>query len=279
MGPCFVGKSLIAKHLADKTKMPMLDIDDLLFFIEADYYKGLTHNPYEQKMFEERQLKDLAVVDREPLDEKEKTREKELVHEFVGLYNYYYELFGGLKEFYPIFYDYHLYSKQKITSISGNINNLNNTTLRLINKIFELTDTSFVISPPASFGWNTNNPLNIKSKIVQKNVGQWLDRTKNVLLLPGQDYTLRTFEDDSSVNTKCFLRHLNGFYDNADLIVSTNGFFNNPEDDFLKQRTWINVRETMAKERLLNRGEIDNMCDQILDGLSVIDENINEKTI
>ena len=72
----------------------------------------------------------------------------------------------------------------------------------------------------------------------------------------------------SEVNQKVngyFLKHLENYYDHSDFEISTNELFYEPESDFLKQRTWLNVRETLTKEKLMNSGELDNICDQIIE--------------
>ena len=88
--------------------------------------------------------------------------------------------------------------------------------------------------------------------------------TQNVLLEPGEDYYIKNPKDQKSINTRLFMKDYSNYYPNADIEVSTNGLFYEPENDFLKQRTWLNVREYLTKKRLKNRGEINNISDQII---------------
>lgn len=278
IGPCGVGKSLIATQLSQKTKKPILDIDDLLFFIQADFVGDLSQDKHNQQEFVEKRIKELGEIERVPLSEDEVKREKELVYEFVDLYNYYYKLLGGFEQFYSIFYDYYK-SNQKFTTQIGEINKLNNVTMNLLKKIFNSTDSSFVISPPASFGWTSKNPINFNSRIIQEGMGGFLDSAQTVLLRPGLDYSMRMLGEKNSVNYKYFLKRTQNYYDNAHFEISTNDLFYEPTNDFLKQRTWMNVREEMTKDRLKNNCEINNICDQIIEGLRVFDKNNEENCI
>ena len=194
MGPSGVGKSLISVTLAHKANIPVLDIDDLIFFIEADLRGTLSPNSNEQKLFIKSQIKELKKLERErPLTEKESIKEEQLVHEFVDLYNYYYNLLGGFEQFYRYFYDYHK-SVQKCITIHDEVYYLNKFTLQLLNKIFESTDTPFVISPPANFGWHSKNPIHYNLQLLQNKIGKFLNSTQNVLLQPGKDYYLHAYQ-------------------------------------------------------------------------------------
>jgi hypothetical protein len=258
---------------------PYIDIDDLLFFIEAEIRGKLSPDSKKQEEFFLDQIMELSKIQREePLKSRELRRQKHLVQEFIDLYNYYHNLLGGFEQFYPIFYDYYK-STQNPTTGFGSIYKLNDTTLRLLDKIFESNDNSFIISPPASFGWNVKNPLHIKTYLLQNKVGEFLDSTNTVFLTPGQDYSIRQPQDKQSVNYRYFLKNLKNYYNHSHLEISTNGLFNEPENDFLKQRTWLNVRETLTKERLKNNGEINSICDQIIDHLqlSQVDEQSQQK--
>ena len=90
IGPCGVGKSLIAETLAKKKKIPKLDIDDLMFMIEIDMRKILSPDKKHQEKFIHDQLEELREIKRDPaLTEEELKHEELLVHDFVDLYNYF----------------------------------------------------------------------------------------------------------------------------------------------------------------------------------------------
>ena len=59
IGPSGVGKSLIADSLSQKTNLPILDIDDLINFIESDLMGGLLRDEEIQKDFIDFQIEDL----------------------------------------------------------------------------------------------------------------------------------------------------------------------------------------------------------------------------
>ena len=178
------------------------------------------------------------------------------------MYNYYHDLLGGFEQFHKDYFDFR---QSKCVTKHDQVYSMNKLSYQLLNKIYENTDTPFIISPPASFGWETKNPLHFNLKFLQDKIGDFLDSTQTVLLEPGQDYSLRSTTDKSSVNDKLFLKYPEGYYNHADLVLSTNALFNEPENEFLQQRTWLNVRETLTKEQLKNTAEINNICDQILE--------------
>lgn len=268
IGPCGVGKSLIASQLSEKTNISLLDIDDLMFFIEADMTEELSNDKDKQKIYIEEEIKKLSKLNRNnPLSKAELEKEKELVYEFVDTYNYYYNLLGGFEQFYHIIYEYYK-SIHVFSTMNSRISKINNATLKLIDKIFESTNKNFIISPPASFGWNSKNILNVNTQILQKKICEFLESTQTVLLQPGYDYKLRIPKDKTSAYYKHFFKKSGFYYENANLEISTNGLFYEPSNDFLKRKTWLDAREAIIKERLKNNSEINNICDQIIDGLN-----------
>jgi len=264
LGPCGVGKSLIASALSEKTKLPMIDTDDLLFFIEAEYRGLISQSPKMQQYFIETQIDELKSIKRDiPLTEDETKKEISLVYEIVDLYRFYNSLLGGLKQFYKDFYDYHN-SIDKCKSYYDEVYYLNKIYFNFLNKIFSTSDQQFIISPPASFGWNSINFFHPKIQLLQKQIGNFLNKHNTVFLQLGQDYPIRNPANDISVNNNLFLKRLKNYYKYANLEISTNDLFFQPENEFLKQRTWLNVRETLTKDKLKNRSEISNICEQII---------------
>lgn len=87
----------------------------------------------------------------------------------------------------------------------------------------------------------------VNTQILQNKIGKLLGATRNVLLQPGADYALRNPAEYSSINTNLLLKHPQHYYEHADLEISTNGLFNEPANDFFKQRFWFDVRETLTK--------------------------------
>ena len=170
IGPCGVGKSIISETLAKKKKIPKLDIDDLMFMIEIDMRKILSPDKKHQEKFIHDQLEELREIKRDPaLTEEELKHEELLVHDFVDLYNYYYNLLGGFEKFHTDFYNYFKATQQYTT----NLNEVywhNKLAMELINTIYSTTDTPFIISPPASFGWNYDKFLHPSLSNLQKTV-------------------------------------------------------------------------------------------------------------
>ncbi|MBE7076383.1 MAG: hypothetical protein E7374_00630 [Clostridiales bacterium] len=267
IGPCNVGKSLISSHLSERTNIPMIDVDDLICFVRDSMLEDLSGDKEKQKEFIETRKIELQKLERDvPLTEVEQIEETKLIQEYVDLYNYYCELLGDLKKFYLDVYEYYASCNDDLTE-QEEIFLLNKLTLKIINIIYETTDRCFIISPPASFGWNDDDLKDKQFRDLQKKINRFLRSTKNIFLQPGQDYYKRIPEDENSVNVQMFLKNLDGYYPQSDLEISTNGLFDDVENEFLKQKTWMNVREYMTKQRLKNSSEINSICDQIIENL------------
>ena len=104
-------------------------------------------------------------------------------------------------------------------------------------------------------------------------MNETLSKSQTVLLLPGLDYEFRNAFKEVNANN-LILQHLDNYYC-ADVEISTNGLFNSPDNNYLKQRTWLDAREFLTKEQLKNRGEISNICDQILISLEQLSTGHN----
>ena len=63
---------------------------------------------------------------------------------------------------------------------------------------------------------------------------------------------------------KTNFEYIKNYYANAKIEITTNGVFNNPENKFLRMRTWFDPQASIKKDQLRNKGEISNICDEIL---------------
>lgn len=265
IGPCGVGKSLIANELSQRTNLPILDIDDIIAFIQADASETLTISEQVQKEFITSHINELKKLDRQPLSEEETIIENKMVYDLVDLYNTYHKNLGGFEQFYQEYYNYVRVLNDNM-SAQEEIYHLNKLTLAILKKIFNQTSTPFIISPPASFGFQSVENTNLNNKFLEYEINKFLKNTQTILLQPGNDYSLRNPSGDTSAN-KTFINNMDKYYKPIRLEISTNALFNEPENDFLQQRTWLNVREFITKNRLKNKGEINNICDQIVSQL------------
>ena len=95
---------------------------------------------------------------------------------------------------------------------------------------------------------------------------------QKVFLHPGVDYSHR--QNQQYTENNILLSNLDRFFEYADLCISTNGFFNEPENPvFKKCRYFIDVNGNTLKKELLNKAEIANVCDQILTGLDELKQS------
>ncbi len=270
--------------------MSCINIDDLLQVIFLEQRAYISPDPKTQQRYINRVLDE---IERDPIlhgtmTSEYKEREIKLVHEFVEMYNQYRALLGDFKPLYGIAYDYYNSTYDNPTEMEEIIL-INDTTMKIVKYIVGVVDQPIILDPPGSFGWDmTKNNIGMFSKMklrrcpqsiivsdLQRDMEQFLDKTNVVALCPGMDYKDRNVARDNSINN-FLLDNLDNFYTSADVMISTNGLFNTPKHEYLQQRTWFDAREVKAKEELMNRGTIDNMCDEIvtrMDELRVCKEN------
>ncbi|MBQ9795916.1 MAG: hypothetical protein IJW36_03050 [Clostridia bacterium] len=279
IGPSSVGKSLIASELSKKLNIPYVCIDDLLVMIDYEQRGLLSIDKKVQKRFVKlliediKQDEELSVYMHNPTF---RTKEIKLINDFIELYNYYAEMFGGLHHFYGIAQGHE--ARQDLFNLPIlNVENLKVVTAQIIATIMDIYDKPLVFDVPASFGWETSDlykkssiniafklkTKNIDLKLIQKFVNSFLNETTTVFLSPGIDYNERNSARFSRENNM-LLESLSNYYNQADIEISTNALFNEPSNKFLQKRSWLNPEEAMVKEKLKNKGEINNICDEII---------------
>ena len=290
IGPSCVGKSLLSNTLANKLNMNYVSIDDLLEMIEREKEGDLSPDPIKQKLFIKNALEDLCArdpaVNNAMENPKYKRMQIKLIKNVVDVYNHYVNLFGSLKPFYKILEDY----QQRMLCAGCPVQrlaNLNMVTVEMLAVIMRVVDQPLIFDMPAPFGWFPNDEdsaYNLengelffshqkKVEVSHKIMSQFLEFTQTVLLCPGKDYSKRNSAKDSFEN-RWLLEHFQN-YENARLSVSTNGFFNEPTNKHLRQRSWMGVEEYVVSNKLKNKSEIKNICDQIIMGFEDL-QTLNE---
>lgn len=279
IGPSSVGKSLISAELSNKTQMPVICIDDLLLMIDYEKNGKLNKSKDVQKLFAKKCIEELRgdpnfeVVLRNPTLRK---REIKLLNDMLKLYNFYLKLFGSLKPFYKILDRYQERERWAVLP-AETIMNLNIVTTEIILKIFQFVDQPVIFDLPASFGWfatdecslETLNIGNLKKfgnvdfSEIKIFMESFLNTTQTVVLCPGEDYEKRNAARDSLEN-KLLIKYMQNYFDNAKIAITTNAVFYNPENKFLQRRSWLDAEESLVKDKLKNKGEIANICDEIL---------------
>lgn len=286
IGPSCVGKSLFAKELSKRLNFPVINIDELLDFIELELDGHIDHIPQKQAEYIARCLKDIsqdAQLKETLTDERYAETEKRLIHEFVDLYNYYHALLKDFKPFYDTMNEY-AYFYKNIHDPVEIICVLNYLTNEMLSKIFDVLNQPIILDSPAPFGWQTNNQLDFFSKLrlkrsilnidtatVDNAMNDTLSKTQTVLLIPGLDYNIRNAFKDVESNI-LILENLDNYYP-ANLEITTNGLFNSPDNKYFRQRSWFDAKETLTKEQLKNKSEINNICDEILAKLEELKSN------
>lgn len=287
IGPSCVGKSLLASEISKKLNMPYVCIDDLIVMIGYEQSGLLNRNKKTQKRFMNLLVQDVSTdpeLSRYLRNPKYREKETQLIKEFVDLYNYYADMFGGLHHFYDLLNAYEQRQNRFNTTIM-NVENLKVVSAQIIATILEIAKSPLIFDVPAPFGWQTDDPnlkmslnvaFGIKSKDInlsdiQMFINSFLNDTKTVLLTPGLDYNERNSTRHSKENN-LLLANLDNYYDHAKISITTNGVFNNPSSRHLQRRSWLNPEEAIEKEKLKNKGEVNNVCDQIIGCIEELNE-------
>ncbi len=279
IGPSSVGKSLLAVELSSRLGYKVLCIDDIIAVVtsEMEHYIGPT--PEEQQKYLNKTIEELKEdFETAPLMRNGKYYKIQikLVQDYIDTYNRYRKMFGNLKPFYSTITNYYTMMYYAKTD-EEKINVAAIAYADILELAIKKCEAPVIIDSPAPFGWRVNQmqasstinmmllqsaccvdmakSLNFTQKI--------LTTTSTVLLEPGEDFSRRNAAKNYREND-VLLANLEGYYDCADLVLSVNGLFNNPDDVHLQHRSWFNAENVLQQRKLKNKGEINSVCDQIL---------------
>ena len=279
IGPSCVGKSLLSVELAKKLNYKHFSIDDLIVIVRSEMNGDIGPTQYHQNEFFKNCIKDIQN-DKEFAyllkDKKYAMKEWSLVNDFINLYNYYRNLLGNFKPLYKIIKKYNLmvgeYRKPE-----EYINTLALTSAEIMKYALKMIDEPLIIDMPAAVGWKTEdvrissylkeeleqNSFRIDVEKDKEIIKTILSESTTVFIHPGLDYNKRNSERRSESNQE-ILYQVEEYSEPAKIEISVNGLFNNPTNPMLQKRSWFDAKEYIIKEKLKNKGEIANICDQIL---------------
>lgn len=279
IGPACVGKSLLATELGKKLDIPVVCIDDLLIFVQYENLNILGVSKQQRASFISqcnRELKDDKNLKQNLNDSKYRKAQLNRASEIYDLYKYYVDLFGGLKPFKNMVKTYNKVKSFDENDIERIVIYSSLATL-MIKKTIEIINKPVIFDTPAMFGWKfdenklseqfKNRLENCKLKIKLSQISHYqskiLKYSNSVFLEPGKDYNVRNASKNSSQN-KLLLKHIENYMENANILVTTNDMFNQPENKYFQNRTWFDVKELETKEKLKDKCNITNICDEII---------------
>jgi len=102
--------------------------------------------------------------------------------------------------------------------------------------------------------------LGMRAEIPTHNLAEVIDATLILMDNPNAEITL--------VPDHCMACEII----DTDFAISCNGLFYSTESKYFKQRKWLDAREYLEKQKQLNKSEINNICDQIIQGLNSLAE-------
>ena len=274
IGPACVGKSLIADALSEKTGYKRVCLDDIYQMASDEYEFKLDPNSSNEK-YKKKKIKELHknrgyknnLLDQDHIEE-----ETRLVEDYLNEYKKYCEMFGKLSDFEQIiangFWGY-------VGNDLEGIYVRNEIALKTLSKIVGQTEEPLIIDVPAWFGWKISdedikNNKTFKAKKLQKDVLNMqkemqnaLKLTNSVFLYPGLDYHARNAMYDDKLNN-IILGSLDNYGDCANIMIDISGLFNDKYNECFSTRRWFDSHESLEKEKRKNKGNIANICDEIM---------------
>lgn len=277
IGPAGVGKSLIAENLSKKTGLPVFSIDEIIEFAKDRYRSGfpkffLNKN----KLF--KHYKDFALdygPEYEPGSEFDK-KQNEMLNELAELFFYYEKELKSFRAVKNAYLKMYKLDKQFEFEPSPLISSyiFQKLTIDVYKIILNKINKPVIFDMPCNFAWFLpkdevfeenyidHQALNHEMEKILNNVGS------SILIELGQDFEKR------SPREFYFEYILNNFknYKKSDIIISTNDLFYNPDDKLLRIRDCFNSEARLKNEELLNKAELNNICDQIIE----MSSNLNQ---
>lgn len=275
IGPACVGKSLISNELSKKTGYRRICFDDLFHLASEEELNNIKPDMNVEK-FKRRTLSDLRrarVYRKNALDIDHLKEEDRLLDEYIEMYNEYLDMFGELKDFNNIV-------SVGFSEFWGNdyesIYVRNEIALRVLTEIVVNLDEPLIIDVPAWFGWKIPEEEIKKNKIfrfrkMQKDVVEMqnemqnaLNLTNSVFLYPGLDYHARNAMYNDRLNN-IILSSVDNYVDCSNIMIDVSGLFNDKYNECFSSRRWFDSHESLEKEKRKNKGNIANICDEILE--------------
>lgn len=268
LGPSGIGKSLLANKLSKKTGLPVFSIDAIISFTIDKEVLGFPYffinkevlNIYFSEIANSRGFK----------YEKNSSFEKvqqQMIDELSELFLFYKKELKTFKEIKKV-----IENGKKLHDDLSNIFSAyvsayiyQDMSVKIFNIISSKIDKPVIFDMPCNFGWFMEsennfgfdfNKLNNKMSQILNSVGF------SVLFEPGEDFEERSPETSYYFE---FLYNHRENYKQSDLIVSTNQLFFDPTNKQIKSRDDFDAKAKIEREKLLNKAELNNICDQIIE--------------
>jgi len=271
IGPSGIGKSLISKELSKKTGLPVFSIDEIIEYTKDRYrlgYPGFFIN--ERKLF-----KYYKRVAREYGPHLEKgsfadLKQNEMLKELTELFFYYRKQLDDFKEIKQAYLDYLSQNERLSNAFSALVDTFifQRFTVNVFKIIVNKINRPVIFDMPCNFGWIMPDD-EIYDKLdlnYQKLNEEMLDILNgigcSILIEPGQDFQERTPERSFYFE---YLFNNRQNYSKSDIIISSNNLFFKPSDPAIAKRSYFDAPAQIKREELLNKSELKNICDQILE--------------
>lgn len=288
-GPMSVGKSLISSELSKKIKMPTTSIDDIMAFVRDEYEGYIKPDPKSLENFRRNELEQELDIQKKKYPNKsiqQLTSEiTALIDEYIEHYINLKEMVGSFEDFFPIYIKYEkLFKSIKSIRPDTLIAIVQDKQADFLRVLATKIKTPTIIDTPAHLGWKlpkfhfVSTDVEQLSKIGYNESPETIEpRTYEILskfgpkicLQPGIDYYKRhNIETESHF---IMTDMIDQYQEYADIEISTNNFFLNPDDDSLKNRKAFDSETNKKHELLKNKTEIENLLNAVIESLEELE--------
>lgn len=269
IGPPGIGKSLISQELSKKTGLPIFSIDEIIGYMKDSNRFGFP------KIFvnEKRLIKHYKKLAKEYGTKYEQgseldSKQNEMLKELADYYLFYNEKLKGFNEIKKAFFEYLNIDSKLENAFSAliSIYIFEVFTVNVYKIIASKINEPVIFDMPCNFAWFVPNDkifeeFDIDIKSLNNEMSKILNSTNSILIEPGKDFEERNPETSHYFE---FLVNHRKNYKQSDIIISSNDLFFDATDINLKNRSCFNAKSQLKREQLLNKAEVSNICDQII---------------
>lgn len=283
LGPKGVGKSLIANTLAKKFGINKVVSTDFLRSVLVMYNRGDLFNFANLKEQVEKVAKKERISIKAPTSKVEElleTQQRDMDEYFKKLYNTA-KVLGALKPNKKLDELSHKVASIQEAQEKHGVFSANQYNFLMQYFLFELVimylntvNEPIVLDMGADLGVKyqlSPNEIMEIAPLFKPNFGQVLNTQKNLLekfkmrvaLVPEGEYYNSADPKVGDKQNKGFLNHLNDYIDFANIMASADGFSYDISHPAYKKNGHFYTYEDEVRDKLKNKGEINNLCDQI----------------
>lgn len=275
LGPKAVGKSLIASKLASRFEGYDIFSSDKLENYAMLFYQGNFRSVDEVKSVVKDEFSDKRALKKYSGDPEEIVkRNQEYLKDYLDSLDFYSKIVDFKKLRQIVNETINILSKNTNFSLRQQLFVMQYQKIKMLEAALENIEGKLIFDFGADIGSVIdlsdrerkmissvyNKPFNSISKQQEKLFGRF---GMVIYLEPGIDYKEKVDPRSNDLHNKIYSENKNSYVSFSDLVVTMNGTFNDPANEVFKNDNDFDAGAFSKKQKLLNKGNIDNICDLI----------------